>query len=223
MAAAQADDSTDCATLHGLLLRALAKSADTLSSTSADPSADPSAAGAPGQPGKKGKRGGGDGGGTLAAQLVPMLFAFVSPSAPRHGKRFRCGVRDWLGLLEKLGGGRGLPEAARIRGLLERLLGDAEPSLQKAAIACLRAFKLKFFGPYADRLERICSPDTMRDEMAAFDLSVGPADGTPPHIEAAHRAQFIPLLIQLLFPLLKKKCEFPQYRAARMCVPRSQS
>lgn len=185
--AAQLDDSTDCSTLHGLIIRTLTK--------------------APGALGPAGVKT------ALGRELIGLLFEFTDPGPdgePRHGKRFRSGLRDYLGLLEALGGGKGFAEAPRIRALLERLLGDAEPSVQRAAIACLRAFRLKHFSPYADRLLRIIAHDSMRDEMTAFSLAAAPADGSAPAIEPVHRPLFVPLLIQLIFPLLKKKCASPE-------------
>ena len=180
------DDCTDGATLHGLLLRGLAKA-----------------------PGVLGERG-------CGVQLAPLLLLYAQPVAAtgelRGGARHRRGLRDWLALLKALGGPRACGAlAAPLRTLLqETLLSHGDAAVQTAALACLRAGKegreAAHLALYGERLERVVAPKTMRSEMAAWPLAPG-AGGLSPE----HRAATLPLLLAVLFPKLRAR----RGRAAR--------
>lgn len=189
-------DGCDSATLHGLLLRALTRSPGPLAAAS---------------------RG-------MGAALAPLLLAYCAPRGPaagaaagepRGGRRYRTGLRDWLALFGALDGGRGFGDAlkAPLRLLFERLLSDADPGVQRAAIACLRAHRLPHLpSPLADALCRFAAPTTLRAELTGFALARGaPGAILPPE----HRQGFVPLLIAVLFPKLRTR------RGARGGGPRS--
>jgi hypothetical protein len=58
---------------------------------------------------------------------------------PRFGRAWRAQAKEWLALLGSLKGLRGLPGAQALRRVVAQQLLDGDPSLQQAALLCLKA------------------------------------------------------------------------------------
>lgn len=83
-----------------------------------------------------------------------------------------------------------------------RLVGDAEPSVQAAALRVLRGYKMAYLaGSSGERLERLAEEASLRRELAAWPLAAD-VEGAPGDAE---RPGLLPLLISLLFPRLRKR------------------
>lgn len=64
-----------------------------------------------------------------------------------------------------------------------------------------RPFKIKFLNPYAEVLGKLCDNKTLREVMTNFPIYKGAEDG----VNAEHRPGFLPLLIRVLFPKMRKR------------------
>ncbi|CAG9460436.1 unnamed protein product [Pedinophyceae sp. YPF-701] len=119
------------------------------------------------------------------------------------GKEWRVQMRAWLDMMACVKGIRGLYRAKELLGMVATLVGDADPALQAAAIRALRAFRIKFLTPYADRLLRLADNKTLRGELAVFMVAPDAPEGEG--ILKQHRAGVVPVLSRLLFARMRKR------------------
>ncbi len=66
---------------------------------------------------------------------------------------------------------RGLYRARELSWAVAHQLLDTDATLQQAALKCLKGFKLKYVGPYMERLLRLATDAHLREELTAFPLS----------------------------------------------------
>ena len=123
----------------------------------------------------------------------------AAPAPGGGGKAWRDGLKGWLGAVAAFGGIRGAYKAAELRELLVALLKDADPTVQQAALRCLERFKLAHLQPYLARLQGLV-PLT-RQGMERLPLAADAEDG----VLEAHRAGFVPVLLRLLYPSIRKR------------------
>jgi U3 small nucleolar RNA-associated protein 20 len=125
-------------------------------------------------------------------------------------RAWRAALREWLALLGGLKGVRSVAGGAALQAAVTAHVMDVDPSVQTAALRCLRAFKVAWLAPYADRLLRLADNKTLRSELAAFPLALAPtsmrageelAGGVLPE----HRAPLVALLVRLLYPKMRKR------------------
>lgn len=117
------------------------------------------------------------------------------------GKAWRAAAVPWLQLVGSFKGVKALPNAMAVRHATAHQLSDSDAALQTAAIQCLKAFKVPFIAPYIDQLLSFASPKTLRGALTTFDLTGRQEDG----LAEQHRAGFVPVLIRVLFPCLRKR------------------
>ncbi len=85
--------------------------------------------------------------------------------------------------------------------ILYRFLMKADSNIQKLSLDVLSHYKFPFINNYIERLQRLVTDKTFREEMTLFHLQ--PDSGL---IEDSHRSQFIPVLIRVLLPkILQRK------------------
>lgn len=124
-------------------------------------------------------------------------------------RTWRAALREWLGVLAGLKGVRGVYRATSLQVAVTCHVMDVDPALQQAALKCLKAFKPAWLLPYIDRLLRLADNRSLREELTAFPLAVRASSTREGDAMAGilpeHRAQVVPLLIQLLYPKMRKR------------------
>jgi len=134
--------------------------------------------------------------------------------APRRGRMplraWRFALREWLAVLAGLKGLRAVAGAAALRSAVVSHVQDVDPAVQQAALRCLRAFRLPWLVPYADRLLRLADNKTLREELAAFPLAMDPTstrvgEAMKEGLLPEHRAPVVRLLVRLLYPKMRKR------------------
>ena len=73
--------------------------------------------------------------------------------------------------------------------------------MQLACLKVLQVYKMKYLNPYLERLERLADNATLRSELSSWPLATE-SPGSPAKQD---RAALIPLLVQLLFPRMRKR------------------
>jgi len=135
----------------------------------------------------------------MVALALEFIFHGMERDMHAGGKEWRDGLKAWLSLLAGYPGLKGSHRAAELRGALEDLLKDSDPAVQQGALQCLKVYRLPHLVPYIDKLLGL-----MPISRAALDrlpLGVGAAGG----VEQEHRAEFVPLLIRILYPHMRKR------------------
>jgi len=125
-------------------------------------------------------------------------------------KEWKNALKEWLGVLGKLKGARGLYKSDTVSCAVAAQLLDIDTTVQTSALRCLAAFKLPFLMPYSDRLLKLADNKTLRAELAAFPLSPDSKAVLRDGEEGAalleeHRQGLVPLLIRLLYPKMRKR------------------
>ena len=133
----------------------------------------------------------------------------INPARRMDKYAWRATLKEWLAVLARLKGARGLYKAEQLQQAVSIHILDIDPSVQAAALRCLSAFKLEYLTPYVDRLLRICDNKTLRAELASFPVAVHATvlrEGEESlAVLPEHRAHLIPLLVRLLFPKMRKR------------------
>ena len=135
----------------------------------------------------------------MVALALEFIFHGMERDMHAGGKEWRDGLKAWLSLLAGYPGLKGSHRAAELRSALEDLLKDADPAVQQGALLCLKVYRLPHLAPYVDKLLGL-----MPISRAALDrlpLGLGAGGG----IEEEHRADFVPLLIRVLYPHMRKR------------------
>jgi U3 small nucleolar RNA-associated protein 20 len=125
-------------------------------------------------------------------------------------KEWKNALKEWLGVLGKLKGARGLYKSDTVSCAVAAQLLDMDTTVQTSALHCLAAFKLPFLMPYSDRLLKLADNKTLRAELAAFPLSPDSKAVLRDGEEGAalleeHRQGLVPLLTRLLYPKMRKR------------------
>ena len=122
---------------------------------------------------------------------------------------WRNALREWLSAISSIKGLRGVYQASSLQVSIAQHLLSTDQRLQKAALQSLRAFKLPWMKPYADRLIRLADNATLRSELAAFPLSPAPTSiregDEVTQILPEHRRDLVPVIIALLYPKMRKR------------------
>lgn len=62
---------------------------------------------------------------------------------------------------------KGHKHAGLLRPVLETLLGDIEPGVQRLALVALKLWRLPYLNPYLEQLEKVRLPVTQRGANAS--------------------------------------------------------
>ncbi|BDA46528.1 probable small subunit processome component 20 homolog [Coccomyxa sp. Obi] len=116
-------------------------------------------------------------------------------------RAWRALAKEWMAAVAGFKSLRGVHRWKEVRSAVALQLLASDPSLQQAALKCLKGFKLKYLGPYMERLLRLAADATLREELMAFPLSPT-ADAA---IQPEHRAGLTAVLVRLLWPKMRKR------------------
>lgn len=125
----------------------------------------------------------------------------VSLASHVGGQAWRSHLKEWLAVVAAIKGARGLFQWQSLRRAVALQLSDIEPAVQKAALECLKVFKVKYVVAYFDRLVKLADNETLRAQLACFPL----APDAPEAILPEHRAGLAAVLARLLLPKLRKR------------------
>eukprot|EP00854_Cymbomonas_tetramitiformis_P016575 gene16575-19688_t len=122
-----------------------------------------------------------------------------------QGHQWRIGLRAWLelvGHLKALRSAEHTDLADALCRLLQTLLGDIDPGVQRLSLAALKVWKLQWLMPYMEHLENLCEPDNLREELTRFVVG---RDVEGVLILEEHRREVTPVIIRLLQPSLRRR------------------
>eukprot|EP00092_Neocalanus_flemingeri_P037576 GFUD01040911.1.p1 GENE.GFUD01040911.1~~GFUD01040911.1.p1 ORF type:complete len:2557 (+),score=666.17 GFUD01040911.1:40-7710(+) len=95
---------------------------------------------------------------------------------------------------------KSLHRSSELRELVLNLLCHKLAPVQKLALEILIAYKLKFLVPYKENLLKLLDEKDFKAELIAFPLA---GEDTP--IKEEHRADFIPIILRILYGRLRAK------------------
>jgi hypothetical protein len=93
-----------------------------------------------------------------AAATTPVVGDCEGRRVRAGGRQWRIGLRAWLAVVARLTTLKGHNAASTVRRVLETLLGDVDPGVQRLALAALKLWRLPFLTPYLSNLERLVDP-----------------------------------------------------------------
>ncbi|KAG0488446.1 hypothetical protein HPP92_007018 [Vanilla planifolia] len=129
---------------------------------------------------------------------VDSVESFIQQKCKR--KEWRSILKEWLNLLKLMHNCRSLYKNQVLKDVLvNRLLDDVDPDIQLKSIECLLNWKDDYLIPYYQHLRNIIVPKNVREELITWDISQNSG-----HVEEAHRAQLIPIVVRLLSPKVRK-------------------
>jgi len=96
-----------------------------------------------------------------AAATTPVVGDPDGRRVRAGGRQWRIGLRAWLNVVARLTTLKGHKAAATVRRVVETLLGDVDPGVQRLALAALKLWRLPFLTPYLPNLERLVDPGAL--------------------------------------------------------------
>ncbi|KAF3425764.1 hypothetical protein E2986_10060 [Frieseomelitta varia] len=99
-----------------------------------------------------------------------------------------------LEVFEKMTNPRTLYRESEMQKIYLDLLSSKVPDIQKGALNCLLTYKYKYLLPYKDNLLSIINERNLKNEMIRFKV-----DKESNTIAEEHRAEFIPILMRIIY------------------------
>lgn len=106
----------------------------------------------------------------------------------------------FLELLTKFVNPKAAYRSADLHDLYLNLLSKGEPKVQGVALRCIMTYKWQSLVPYRERLSNLLEDSKFRDELTNLDFGQDSEVIVP-----AHRAEFIPVVIRLLYGIMMSR------------------
>ncbi|KAF8328538.1 armadillo-type protein [Cantharellus anzutake] len=120
-----------------------------------------------------------------------------SLSVMRSGTTSHRRLKAYLSMIAKLPNPRTLHSSSELYSFYFSIVAAPNHYLQSVALDCILAHRPPAISPYGERLRNVIDETKWRDELLSFKLDR--------HIEPEHRAEFVHLLICLLYRRLVEK------------------
>ncbi|BBN08979.1 U3 small nucleolar RNA-associated protein 20 [Marchantia polymorpha subsp. ruderalis] len=143
-------------------------------------------------------------------QLVPMFLAFVGHDQSAEERResnvgkgsdWKPALKEWLNLIREMKNARAFYSGLALKEiLLNRFLGDSDPTIQEVTLDCLLNWKDNYLTSYESHLKNIVSSKAIREELTTWNV------GKESHeIKDEDRQPLLTVVLMLLFPRIMRR------------------